>query len=90
MSYAVVFGPRAEDDFHNIGDPVLQSFVLDELDKLAADPVGLSRRAGFPHPLGQKYQFWSPDRTTHITLLFQYGQRENEIHLLDIGIVRYG
>ena len=32
MSYAVVFGPRAEEDFHNIGDPVLQGHVLDELD----------------------------------------------------------
>ena len=88
MIYDVVFGPSAGEDFDNIGDPVLQSHVLDELDKLAADPVRLSRRAGFPHLLGQKYQFWSPDRTVYFTVLFIY-QGPNTIHLLNIGVVRY-
>ena len=89
MSYKVVFGPWAEEDFEQIGDPVLQSHVLDELDRLAANPVGLSRRGGFPHLFGQKYQFWSPDRRTHFTVLFLFGQGEDVIHVLNIGVVRY-
>ena len=89
MSYNVVFGPRAEEDFRNIGDPVLQSHVLDELDKLAADPVGLSARGSFPHLFGQKYQFWSADRAVHFTVLFMF-KDDNTIYILDIGVVRYG
>jgi hypothetical protein len=37
---------------------MLASYVLDQLDTLAADPVGLSRPPSFPHPLFQKYQFF--------------------------------
>jgi hypothetical protein len=47
MSYNVVFAPEAESDYDKIGDPILQSHVLDELDKLAADPQGLGRSGSF-------------------------------------------
>ena len=89
MSYRVVFGTRAEEDFEHIADPILQSHVLDQLDRLAADPLALSRRGGFPHLFGQKYQFWSPDHRTHFTVLFVFGEGEDVIHVLDIGVVRY-
>ncbi len=57
MSYDVRLTPDAERDYARL-PPMLASYVLDQLDTLAADPVGLSRPPSFPHPLFQKYQFF--------------------------------
>ena len=89
MSYVVSLTPEAEEDLRRLKDPVLQSHVLDELEHLAKSPVALSRRAGFPHLMYQKYQFWSPDHTIHFTALFQYGQDARTLFILGIGVVRY-
>ena len=89
MSYALRFSDEAEDDFHRLRDPVLQSFVLDQLDQLCLAPAALSRRAGFPHLPYQKFEFWSPDQTTYFTVLFQYSQDETTIIVVAIGVVRY-
>ena len=89
MSYNVVFAPEAESDYEKIGDPILQSHVLDELDKLAADPRRLGRPGAFPHYLHWKYQFWctSSERRIHVTVLFDYTGPDT-ITLLAIGIIR--
>ena len=49
MSYAVVLGPEAEEDLARL-PPLVASFLLDELDRLAADPVALSRPSHVPYP----------------------------------------
>lgn len=69
---------------------MLASHVLDQLDRLAEDPVGLSRPPSFPHPLYQKYQFfWPPDAPpeAHLTVLFQFSQDETTLHIIAIGVV---
>jgi hypothetical protein len=51
MPYSVSWLPTADDDLTRIAsiDPVAASKILDLVDNLASDPIGLSRRAGFPH-----------------------------------------
>ena len=90
MSYDVRLTPDAERDYARL-QPLLASHVHDQLERLAADPVGLSQRPSFPHPLYQKYQFfWPPDsEDVHVTILFQYSQDETAIEIVGIGFVRY-
>ena len=89
MSYNVVFAPEAESDYETIGDPVLQSHVLDELDKLSADPQGLGRPGSFPHYLHWKYQFWctTAEHRIHVTVLFDYTGTDT-ITIIAIGVIR--
>ena len=92
MSYAVELTPVAEGDLDSL-PPMLASHVLEQLDRLAADPVRLSRRGSFPHPLYQKYQFyWPPDapREAEVTILFRYSQDETTLEIVGIGVVHYG
>jgi hypothetical protein len=90
MSYAVSLTPDAESDLARL-PALLASYVLDQLDRLAENPVALSKPPSFPHTLHQKYQFfWPPDAPAeaHITILFQYSQDVTTIHIVGIGIVR--
>ena len=89
MGYSVSLSQEAEADFDRLKDPVLQSFVLDQLDHLARAPAALSRRGGFPHLPYQTYAFWGPDHTIHFTVLFQYSQDERSLIVVSIGVVRY-
>jgi hypothetical protein len=91
MSYAVELTPSAERDLAAL-PPLLHSHALDQLDRLASDPVRFSRRASFPHPPHQKYQFtWPPDapREAEVTVLFRYSQDETTIEIVGIGVVYY-
>ena len=91
MSYAVRLTPDAERDLARLS-PMLASHTLDQLDRLAADPVRLSRPPSFPHPLFQKYQFfWPPDAPleAQVTILFRYSQDETAIEVVGIGVVHY-
>ena len=91
MSYAVALTPVAERDLEAL-PPMLASHVLDQLDRLAADPVRLSRRASFPHPLYQKYQFdWPTDAPpeAEVTILFRYSQDDTTLEIVGIGVVHY-
>jgi hypothetical protein len=91
MSYVAKLTPDAEADLARL-PPMVASHVLDQLDRLAADPVGLSQPPSFPHPLYQKYQFpWPPDGPLEsmLTILFVYSQDETTIEVVGIGIVRY-
>ena len=55
MSYSVAYSPEAESDLAKL-PPLVASFLLDEIDRLATDPVGLSRPAHFPYPpIGQAF-----------------------------------
>jgi hypothetical protein len=89
MSCDVRLPQEAEEDLRRLGDPVLHSHVLDQLEHLSRAPTTLSRRASFPHRPFQQYQFWSPDHTIHFTVLFQYSQDEQAIVILSVGVVRY-
>lgn len=88
MSYDVELTPQAEDDLRSIADldPLLASYVLDQLDRLALDPVGLSRRGGFPYLPGQRFEFWSPDGY-RIIVLFRYAAGESTLVILDVGYI---
>jgi hypothetical protein len=89
MSYATSLTPDAEDDLGRLSG-MLASHVLDQLDRLAKDPVGLSRPPSFPHPLYQKYQFsWPPNAPpeAYVTIRFQYSQDETTLHILYIGVI---
>lgn len=92
MSYDVELTPEAEDDIRKIADldPLLASHVIDHLDQLSKDPVGLSRRRGFPHLPGQQYPFYSPDGTHRFIVLFNYGLGESKLVILAVGHVHYG
>ena len=90
MSYAVSLTPDAESDLARL-PALLASYVLDQIDLLAQNPVALSQPPSFPHTLYQKYQFfWPPDAPAevHVTILFQYSQDETTLHIVGNGIVR--
>ena len=48
MSYGVVWAPEAEADYAKL-PPLVQSRLLDDIDRLAQDPVGVSVRSHFPY-----------------------------------------
>jgi hypothetical protein len=89
MSYTISLTTDAESDLARF-PPMLASHVLDQLDRLAADPVGLSRPPSFPHPLYQKFEFfWPPNGPpeAYVTVLFQYSQDETALIVMMIGVV---
>jgi len=87
MPYSVLFSPEAHDDLARVAgvDQVAASVTLDEIDRLAVDPVGLSRKPSFPHRPLQKYQFWAVN--LFVTVLFSYGVDEQSIVVEGIGFV---
>jgi hypothetical protein len=91
MRYAVVWSAEADSDFDRIAarHPLVASRILDEVDKLAENPIGLSRPPAFPHPLMPKYQFWANTQNgrCQITILFQYADDEQRIVIRGIGIL---
>ena len=91
MGYGVIFSAEAEEDIERIASkyPVVASRILDEVEKLAADPVALSLRPGFPHLLMPKYQFWSDidSGACQVTILFRYASNESDIVIQMIGIL---
>lgn len=55
MRYAVVYSDKASGKLDQL-PPLVASHVMDEIDRLAADPVGLSGPAHFPYrPVGQAF-----------------------------------
>lgn len=89
MSYAVVLAPEALDDLANLPLPV-QNLIENELRRLGADPVSLSRPAHFPYVQAQCYKL----ETTHddvrhfITILFRYSQDELSIEVFAIAVMK--
>ena len=86
MSYEVIFTPDADEDYARIDDPLFKSHVLDQIDRLAADPHRLGRPGSFPHLAANTFGFWGRDGKTYVTVLFEiHGQR-----LFVLGIGRVG
>ena len=90
MSYAVEFTRQADEDLARL-PPLTASAVLDAIDRLAQDPIGLSRPSRFPYlPGRQMYQFWTKtsEGDYWVTVFFRYGQDEQRIIIPDIGAQR--
>jgi hypothetical protein len=87
MSYAVVWGPEAEDDCAKL-PPLVQSHLLDRIDRLAQDPVGLSVKSHFPYrPDRQMFRVekqHEDGRTYHVYVLFKYVPGADSIYLTEI------
>jgi hypothetical protein len=83
MSYAIVLAPKFQDDFHRL-PASLQELVLDEIDRLASHPVGLSQSPGVDAARYQVYHFFgfAAGTTSRFEIHFQYGQDEQSLHLL--------
>lgn len=56
MAYAIEFSPESEEDLRRLS-PVVASYVLDQIERLAQDPLRLSSPGSFPYPLAQQYRF---------------------------------
>ena len=88
MSYAVVWGPEAEADYARL-PPLVQSRLLDAIDRLASDPARLSVRSHFPYRIDRQLFRTSVEyedaRTYHINVLFKYGPDESTIYLTEIA-----
>lgn len=71
MPYDVSYEKEAEEDIDRIAgiDPLLASYVMDQIDECAKDPVNRSRPASFPHRLYPKFQFWDRMRRSGFTSL---------------------
>jgi mRNA-degrading endonuclease RelE of RelBE toxin-antitoxin system len=88
MSYAVVWGPEAEDDYAKL-PPLVQSRLLDEIDRLVADPVRLSIPSHFPYrPDRQLFRVTvedENDQTFYLYVLFKYLSDESSIYISEIA-----
>jgi hypothetical protein len=86
MGFGVDWEAEAEEDLAHL-PPVLASFVLDEVDHLAGNPVALSKPSHFPYRPAQAYPFSCEfeGRTYYLTVLFHYRQDEQAIVLDAIG-----
>ena len=89
MSYAVVWGPEAEADYAKL-PALIQSHLLDEIDRLAADPISLSVKSHFPYrPDRQMFRVSRENedgRAYFLYVLFKYGTDENTILLTEIAV----
>ena len=86
MSYNVAFEDEASEGLLRL-PPLIASKVLDEIDRLAQVPAGLSRPSYFPYlPVGQIYQFWceTAEDRFWISIFFQYSPDETSIVVLAI------
>jgi hypothetical protein len=85
MSYGVEL-TRAADDAFNQLPPMVASTVLDRLDDLARDPIGLGRPSHFPYlPGRQLFQFWAESEGRWwVTILFRFSQDEQRVVILDV------
>jgi hypothetical protein len=86
MSYGVEFTAQADDDLAKL-PPLVASNVLDQLERLAEDPVGLARPSRFPFLPGRMmFQFNAEvEGSWWITALFRYSEDERRIIILDLS-----
>lgn len=86
MPYEVRLQPAAIEDLNALPLPV-QNAVEQHLQRLASNPVLLSRRAAYPYPPGQFYQFDVDLEQTRyeITILFRYDADEQTIRVFAVG-----
>lgn len=84
MRYAVVWEPEADGDLDTF-PPLVQSHILNEIDRLAQDPVGLGRPSHFPYRPGGMLFHCEPFEFGGVIyfamLAFVYGTDEETIIL---------
>ena len=82
MPFAVEWEDEAEQDLDTL-PPLIASQVLDQIDRLAEDPVRLSKPSFFPYRPAQAFRFPCSfeGRTYHVTILFRYRADEQGIIL---------
>lgn len=87
MPFAVEWARRAEDDLDRLPIGVLQ-IVIDEVYKLAENPVRLSRRPRRGTGMFQRYQsdLVIGGTRTRITIIFQYTQDEMAIEVMGVTV----
>jgi len=87
MPFGVEWAPRGDDDYNRL-PPLLASRVLEEIDKLAANPLHLSRPAKGPNQLYQRHVFLCEHdgEEVVVTIVFQYSQDELSIEIMGIGL----
>ena len=89
MSYGVELGPEAEADVAKL-PPLVASFVLDALERLATDPVNLGRPPHFPYrPTGRAFRcgpFEHEGVRYSFYVAFRYTQDEQRIHIDFIAV----
>ena len=84
MPYAVELSDSAADKLSSIADVDLVSCISNRLEDLAADPLKVGRRAGFPYrPAGQIFEFWcdSGERRYFVTLFFHFEPGERVVKI---------
>ena len=86
MPFAVEWENEAEQDLASL-PPALASHVVEAIDRLADDPVRLSKPSRFPYRPAQAFQFSTlfEGRTYFLTVLFQYRSDEQGIVLQAIA-----
>jgi hypothetical protein len=88
MDYAIVFTPRAAEEFAAL--PVDLALVIDGfLERLAADPAAHSSKPYFPFRPGGlmselKQEF--PGRTSYVRIFFHFGAGENTLILTGLVV----
>lgn len=89
MAWRVVWSKRGDEDFERLAaeNPVATSHVLNQIDQLVADPIGLALPPSFPNPLLPKFTFWVPvmENFWFVTVLFRYGDNEQSIEIRGIA-----
>ena len=86
MPYAVEYTPKAEADLDKLR-PLIASFILDEIDRLAIDPVALGRKSFFPHPIDRQVfetRYEAGNLTYVFRIFFRYKPGETTLVILAI------
>ena len=88
MSYGIVLSPEFMAELVKL-PPELAEHVLDEVDRLAADPVLLSKRADLDNAFYQIYECsgFLSSRRSRFEMRFQYGQDEQALHIAELVYV---
>lgn len=88
MPYQLFYSPEAQEDIEGLSLP-LQNFIQVNLERLADNPIKLSRRSVFPFPPNaQLFQFHHPDfdgRRHDFSVLFRFGQDEATLEIVAVG-----
>lgn len=89
MPFAIVWSRRGDEDFERLAaeNPVAASQILDQIERLAENPIGLALPPSFPNPLLPKYVFWISIENGFwfVTVLFRYLDDEETIEIRGIA-----
>jgi hypothetical protein len=90
MSYDPVITPRAAEDLAALPLHV-QSFLEQQINRIAGNPSAMSRSAPFPYPPGQfsEFDYEFEGVKYHLTVHFRFGQDERTLVVYGIGRVKH-